>query len=143
MNKILKALLETKFPTANVNAFLEVIGATPNPELATEILCGLYEEAVIKHKFTLVKGNIYSFVSYNKWNDKVTYSYDEPETRGGYFPENINKEDVTIDNFDKLKSSKSTNNYWYIPTGKMVKRTSEVYLETWNNYEPLVEEVML
>lgn len=38
MNKIMQKLLEVTYPAINTESLLEIVGATPNPEIATEIL---------------------------------------------------------------------------------------------------------
>ena len=43
MEKVIKALLEAKFPKVDSNNLMTVINATANPVVATEILTGLYE----------------------------------------------------------------------------------------------------
>ena len=38
MNKIMQKLLELTYPTLNVEGLMEIVNATPNPEIATEML---------------------------------------------------------------------------------------------------------
>jgi|GEM_PF-5112402 len=147
MNKVIKVALESKFPSEKgfgITRILEVIEATPNPTIATEILLGIYEEPVIPHKNVIHKneGEL-TFVSYNKWQDRVNYSYDQIETRSAYFPKSIDKSEVTLENFDKLRVSYEDGMVQSIsiPTGKVLKRTSYVSLETWNSY-PEVPKVV-
>ena len=81
MNKIIKALLEAKYPTVNVDSLLEVINSTPNAEVATEIICGLYKKpwvsSVPSEKFKSAnKGRFeITFVEYDKWKNCVEFSY--------------------------------------------------------------------
>jgi hypothetical protein len=78
MNKIIKALLEAKFPTLNVEDLLEVINATANPTIATEVLCGLYDAPSVNDFAENTNSEINRvFVSYNKYNNKVTYAYNK------------------------------------------------------------------
>lgn len=141
MNKIIKALLESKFSNVNVDAILEVINASPNPQIATEILCGLYEETKIEHKLVKSKNTsegVLTFSNYDKWTDKVHYSYMSPETRGAYFPKGTKKEDVSIDKFESMKINSSNDaEYLHIPTGEMKKCTSYMSSDTWNNLLPV------
>lgn len=101
MNKIIEKLLTVTFPTVEINNLLEIVSATPNPELATEILCGLYEEPKlpIKVQDNSVDKKELTFSSYDKWTDKVCYSYIKEKTINGYFPKGTIKEDITLDNF--------------------------------------------
>jgi len=80
MNKIMKALLEAKYPTTNVELLMDVVSATPNPELATEILAGLYEEPVVSKECKESFGpktylHDIQFMLYDKWSNSVHYSY--------------------------------------------------------------------
>jgi len=146
MNKIIKELLKSKFANADVDAILEVINVSPNAQIATEILCGLYEEPIVKYSQVESKNEgILTFVKYDKWNDKVTYTYYSEDSRGAYFPKGTQKSDVNMDNFESMKVSSSTSGaeYLYIPTGQLKKCTSTMYLETWNNSVPVEELVSL
>jgi hypothetical protein len=134
MSKIITALLEAKYPTLNVISLMEIIGNTPNPEVATEILCGLYEEPVIDNKTVInSNGTIYEFQSFDKWKNNVHYSYLDKLTKGGYFPKGTDKNSITMENFDSLQCTREDNNsiYYYIPTGETALRTNSMYLEDW------------
>ena len=78
MNKIIKALLEAKYPAVDVNALLEIIHKTPSPEIATEIICGLYQEPWVSpspcEKFKATKFEV-ELKGYNKWEDAVEYKF--------------------------------------------------------------------
>ncbi len=107
MNKIIEKLLTVTFPTVDVNSLLEVVTATPNPELATEILCGLYEEQVLPRVVQETSGDKkeLTFKSYNKWDDKVHYSYIKEKTIHGYFPKGTVREEITLENFKEKEVS--------------------------------------
>lgn len=136
MNKIIEKLLTVTFPTVDINNLLEIVSATPNPEVATEILCGLYQEPEIANKLVNSKGSegILTFKSYDKWQDRVNYSYKAPETKGAYFKAGLKKEDITMENFESMKSSASDRVWLEIPTGNFVERTSYVSLDRWNSF---------
>lgn len=101
MNKIIEKLLTVTFPNVNTADLLEIVGATPNPELATEILCGLYVEPklpIVVQDNSVDKKEL-TFSSYDKWTDRVCYLYIKERTINGYFPKDTIKEDITLDNF--------------------------------------------
>lgn len=81
MDKIIKALLQYKFEGIEIDALLEIINATPNPVVATELLCGVYEEPEISPNpgDDWFKNNTneccVEFVSYDKFTGDVTYTY--------------------------------------------------------------------
>lgn len=78
MKAIFAAALRSKFDSKNIYSLLEVVQATPNPELAMNILLGTYEEVSVP-----VTGptEVYpneqekTLVSYDKWQNRVQYTY--------------------------------------------------------------------
>lgn len=142
MNKIMQKLLEVTYPAINTESLLEIVGATPNPEIATEILCGLYVEPAIEHKMVVSeREGVLTFMSFDKWNNHVNYSYLQKDTKTSYFPKGTKVSDVTMENFDSLKVSSSSVDavYLNIPTGTVSKRTSYTSLEGWEKLPMAVE----
>jgi len=142
MNKIMQKLLEVTYPAINTESLLEIVGATPNPEIATEILCGLYVEPTIVHKMVMSeREGVLTFMSFDKWNNRVNYSYLQKDTKTSYFPKGTKVSDVTMENFDSLKVSSSSVDavYLNIPTGTVSKRTSYTSLEGWEKLPMAVE----
>jgi len=142
MNKIMQKLLEVTYPAINTESLLEIVGATPNPEIATEILCGLYVEPTIVHKMVVSeREGVLTFMSFDKWNNRVNYSYLQKDTKSTYFPKGTKVSDVTMENFDSLKVSSSSVDavYLNIPTGTVSKRTSYTSLEGWEKLPMAVE----
>jgi hypothetical protein len=147
--KIIEELLKMKFPTVDTASLMEIIAATPNPEIATEIMCGIYVEPNVgSHKRVQNTNKLLCvFISYNKWINKIEYTYQEKRTRGGYFAKGTKVEDVTIDTFDSLQVKSSDDaTYLYIPTGEFRTVNSTMSFEDWMNlpYVPTeAEEKML
>jgi hypothetical protein len=145
--KIIQALLEIKFPNADINAILEILAATPNMELATEILCGLYvEKSINGHVRVQHKDRgVLTFVSYNKWDNNISYSYVENLTQGAYFPKGTKKEDVTYESIDSMKCSSNNPDvvYLHIPTGKTRDNKGTMLFEDWMSlpYVPTEMEI--
>ena len=138
----MQKLLEVTYPAINTESLLEIVGATPNPEIATEILCGLYVEPTIVHKMVMSeREGILTFTSFDKWNNRVNYSYLQKDTKSTYFPKGTKVSDVTMENFDRLKVSSSHEEavYLNIPTGTVSKRTSYTSLEGWEKLPMAVE----
>lgn len=82
MYAIYRALLLTVFAEDKVDAILEIAYATGNPKTSVEMMTDIYEEPVIpgvpnslKH-FNNYKKNM-TFVSYDKFKDRVDYTYNE------------------------------------------------------------------
>lgn len=138
----MQKLLEVTYPAINTESLLEIVGATPNPEIATEILCGLYVEPAIEHKMVVSeREGVLTFMSFDKWNNRVNYSYLQKDTKTSYFPKGTKVSDVTMENFDSLKVSSSSVDavYLNIPTGTVSKRTSYTSLEGWEKLPMAVE----
>lgn len=138
----MQKLLEVTYPAINTESLLEIVGATPNPEIATEILCGLYVEPAIEHKMVVSeREGVLTFMSFDKWNNRVNYSYLQKDTKTSYFPKGTKVSDVTMENFDSLKVSSSHEDavYLIIPTGTVSKRTSYTSLEGWEKLPMAVE----
>lgn len=78
MNAIFAAALSSKFDSKHINRLLEVVNATPNPELAMNILLGTSEEVSVP-----VTGPVEVYpneqektlVAYDKWQNRVEYKY--------------------------------------------------------------------
>lgn len=138
----MQKLLEVTYPAINTESLLEIVGATPNPEIATEILCGLYVEPAIEHKMVVSeREGVLTFMSFDKWNNRVNYSYLQKDTKSTYFPKGTKVSDVTMENFDSLKVSSSSVDavYLNIPTGTVSTRTSYTSLEGWEKLPMAVE----
>lgn len=138
----MQKLLEVTYPAINTESLLEIVGATPNPEIATEILCGLYVEPAIEHKMVVSeREGVLTFMSFDKWNNRVNYSYLQKDTKSTYFPKGTKVSDVTMENYDSLKVSSSHEEavYLNIPTGTVSKRTSYTSLEGWEKLPMAVE----
>ena len=148
MNKIMKALLQAKFPTLNVEDLFEVINSTSNPEIATEVLCGLYEAPKIEGFAKDTNSEVNRvFLSYDKYKNKVTYSYNKRESKqvdvlklrteeptfetkslSGYYRSDKAKElGITEEEFKTLYEEITV-------FGKIEEssRTGEISLESWN-----------
>lgn len=79
MNKIIIEALKSAKPT--VEQLIEVIKATANIEVATEILLGIYEDPIIESickKESETEVNI-QFISYDKFTKNVAYNYNRVE----------------------------------------------------------------
>ncbi|NBP00872.1 MAG: hypothetical protein EBU90_12200 [Proteobacteria bacterium] len=146
--KIIAELLKMKFPTVDINSLMEIISATPNPEIATEIMCGIYSEPTVgSHTRVMHKDRgLCIFISYDKWSNEITYSYEQQETKGAYFPKGTLKEEVTMENFNSLKVSSSGDSVWYhIPTGNMLQHKGTMCFASWMElpYVPTEAEVRM
>ena len=84
MEKIIILALETKFPNVNLKNLMDVLNATGNAVVATELLLDIYEEPKIPERALLYKTPA-TFVSYDKFKEEVRYSTDSYTTKNLYF----------------------------------------------------------
>ena len=84
MEKIVKIALEAKFPGIDLTNLLDVLNATGNAVVATEVLLGIYEEPNIPEHALLYKTPA-TFVSFDKYKNSVRYSEDIFTTKSLYF----------------------------------------------------------
>lgn len=147
MNNLEKKLIELTFPTVNVDSLMEIIVATPNSRVATEILCGVYIEPVfIKDKLSS-NGVARTFMSYDKWIEQVQYSYLQEEIKYEYFPHTVDKETINAENYKSLACGYNDEAYRHsVKTGVMETRTDWCSIKDWdrlkdNKFELSAEEL--
>ena len=148
MNNVEKKLIELTFPTVNVDSLMEIIVATPNATVATEILCGIYQEPVfVKDKFS-PSGVARTFVLYDKWNKQVQYMYLQEEVKYAYFPETVDKNTITAENYKSLECDYGISGAYRhgVKTGVMETRTDWCSVRDWerlkdNNFELSAEQI--
>jgi hypothetical protein len=146
--KIIQELLKMKFPTVDINSLMEIISATPNPEIATEIMCGIYVEPIVGSHTRVQHKNrgVCTFISYDKWTNNLVYSYQEETNDGGYYPKGTVKTDLTLENYKSLKVSSSGDSVWLtIPTGEIRTLKGSTIFQEWMElpYAPTDAEVRM
>jgi hypothetical protein len=84
MNKIITVALASAKPS--VESLLELINATSNPTVATEILLGIYEDPTINPipAFENTSETNIQFGSYDKFTEEVSYTYNKVDTFNGW-----------------------------------------------------------
>ena len=142
MSKIISKLLSVQFPTVDLASLMEIINATPNPELATEILCGLYEQPVIPamtRTHNRHNGEVLTLTKYDKWQDKVHYSYMREKTKSVRIANDTDTSLITLENYTEFEVS-SGYRYHDIPLGEKVLTNDYTTLSSWLSYEPVTME---
>jgi hypothetical protein len=138
MNKIIEVALAGKFTADAVPSVLEVIMATPNPTMATEILLGVYEEVKLETVVMDSRGCIKTMFNVNHWTGTVEYSFQEVSRKSIYVDENLDTDILTIENmseYEKAYEDDNTKTYWY-PTGEFRDRTSSCSINDWMKLTP-------
>jgi hypothetical protein len=138
METILTVALGTVFPKQNIESIMEVINATPNPNIATAILLGIYEEPVIQRSAVSDDKDCY-FVSYNKWDDQVQYSYMIKDSKHIYVKKGTDTSLINENNYEEFSVNYHSDNAigYRVTLSNLVKVKSHMCSETWNN-KPLV-----
>jgi antirestriction protein len=107
MNKIMKALLEAKYPTLNADTLLEIASMTPNAQLAVEKLSGIYEPCTIVEgdcKYYSINSNdICTVTSVDEWNYHVYYNRVTEKTISFYIDEDADIDAITIENYKQYE----------------------------------------
>jgi len=133
MENIIKVALLSKFSAEALPSVMEVINATPNPLMATEILLGTYEQPEIPET-TVYKDKVRTLKSVDYWLDQVHYTYEVAETKGFYIHEDTDKDQVTIENYKEFMIDRTQNAVWInIPTGKTSISSSYCSIDSWLN----------
>jgi len=140
MQTILTVALGTIFPKENIESIMEVIGATPNPDIATAILLGIYEQPVIQASAVHDNKDCH-FISYNKWDDQVHYSYMIKDSKHIYVKKDIDTSLINENNYEEFSVSYHSDNAigYRVTLSNLVAVKSHMYSETWNS-KPMVEE---
>ena len=102
MEKLIKCALNAKVNQLSIEGIIEVIYATSNPSVATELLLGIYEEPVFytDHR---ISGKECVFDSFDKWSDTVWYTYTKNKQVHIYIKKGIDKSLINKDNYKEYE----------------------------------------
>lgn len=97
MEKITRLALSLKFNAGDIDSVMEIIMATGNETVATEILLGVYEapEVAVIAPNTKYEANR-RLVSYDKFKEEVKYSYQPVRELSAWFLKE--QEDLSLEN---------------------------------------------
>ena len=128
-NSIVTIALSSKFTAEQMEGVLEIIGATPNPEVAVEILLGIYEapklpvSPVNVKVFDSNKRNIV-FSGYDKFNELVSYKYYTMKTQAGWIENGVTVDPANI----------ASNNRWAEDAARSLKIDEKVFKDTYTHH---------
>lgn len=142
MEKIIQKALSLAYPKESLSALNQVINATPNPIIATEILLGLYVKPVLPTKVKDRTGVVKLLKNRDDWRQVVTYSYLTPKRIGAYYPKGTDEKSLNDNNWESLKCKSSNDDscYLYFTSKTMEERQSECSYEEWLNCENLTPQ---
>jgi hypothetical protein len=120
----------------NSNGLLEVIMKTENPDLALAFLSGKYVQPNFAHKVIIKDDVVCTFVVYNPWEDRITYSYERQKTKRIYIPSSVKEEDVNAETYKQFEVSWSSNGDTKAITVTLLEKEEVMdncYSTTWND----------
>jgi hypothetical protein len=112
---------------------MEVIGATPNPEMATEILLGVYVQPKIPNTVVNAKGLEKTLVSVDYWTNTVYYSYEEEVRKHIYVHVDTDTSLITLENYKEYMINYSDENpkAFSFSTGEFKQTKSQCSIQDW------------
>lgn len=142
MEKIIKLALGLSYPKEKLAALQEVINATPNPTMATEILLGVYEKPKVPSKVKTKEGVVRILKEVNLWAERVTFKYLKNKRIGAYYPKEVEEKQLNDMNWEGLKCSSSTegSKYLYFTSKEMEEREEECNLQHWLECEDITPQ---
>lgn len=134
MEKLIAFALSTKFGE-NIEPIMEVIAATGNPTVASEILLGIYEEPEIAFKNTMLANQQdnkidIEYQCYDRFKDEVTFRYHRVIRKEAWF-----RKDAAVHNDETIASDR----YWSEDAAKQLKMSQDEFKETYERIEYAVE----
>lgn len=143
MNKIIEVALKGRFGTDDVTDVMAVVMATPNPEMATEILLGVYQPPILESVVMDSRGCVKTMTSADCWASTVHYSYREEVTKHIYVDKDCDTSLITLENYQDYAVDYEHDNRksFQVLTGEFRDRTSSCSFAEWSNYTPHVEEI--
>ena len=143
--KVMHYALMSKFGTESVDKIMEVVCATPNPEMAVEILLGIYEEtkleSVVVYRGVKGQEQFRTLMSVDFWKNEVHYQYNAEITKYIYIHKDTDRSLITPENYTEfvLKHSDEDSVGYYLLTGEIETRTSYCTISEWQGYSKPVE----
>ena len=132
MNKIIEVALTGKFGTEAVTSLLEVIVATPNPEMATEILLGVYVQPEIPNAVINVQGLEKTLVSVDYWTNTVYYSYEEEVKKHIYVHKDTDTSLINLENYEMFRKNYADDvKSFTLATGVFKEMKSQCSIQDW------------
>jgi hypothetical protein len=140
MEKIIKLALGLSYPKDKLNALQEIIHATPNPQMATEILLGVYEKPRIPSKVKTKEGQVRVLKEVNFWTETVVYSYLQNKRIGGYYPKGTDSKTLNDNNYKALQCKDDDAVYLYFNSEEKEEKQSTCSIQDWLSYEDITPQ---
>lgn len=134
MKTIEEIALGTQFSETQVDALMEICSATPNPQLAIEILLGIRVFTTPPSKgLSYDKTTYYTLKAWNEWTGEIEVTYTEERKVGLYLPEDTDVSLINVLNYKEYKvDGNDTDTKWVtIGTGEMLDKVKTFNRAQW------------
>jgi hypothetical protein len=145
-SKVFRSALESRYPEFAVDNLLKVAYATPNAEVAVEMLLNIYEYPELEtHVVSSTSGTKYTLVSYDMFAKIVSYTYEDNKKLHIYVDADVDRDLVNYDNYlsykqeySNAKNLRSVN----VILPEMEKHHSTMELSHWQTFVKWVQPVV-
>ena len=128
MDKIIKLALQgAGFNETMIDGIILVANATDNATVAIETILGIYDVPMVEG-YSEYRPNA-ELLRYDRFRDRVYFTYDETEKTGAYFADDQDMSLITAENYKDYVTRDGK--YHYVLTGKTYKRDSYCSLSDW------------
>ncbi len=136
MNKIMKALLEKHFSVEQLSSIIEVIEATPNAEVAVELICGLYQQPSLFPMSDIPNYGECRFIKYDKWRNQIEFNHLKDKKVSIYVDKDQDISVITKDNYTEYKKPWKDGQVRYLEINLEEKELCHqtISAETWEKY---------
>lgn len=107
-SKVFRSALISKYSEYRIDDLLKVAYATPNAEVAVEMLLGIYEYPELEtNVISNASGTKYTLVSYDMFTKTVSYTYEDNKKLHIYVNADVDRDLVNYDNYLSYKQEYS------------------------------------
>jgi hypothetical protein len=134
---LIAVILKAKFPNADsktIENLVDVVCATPNPEIAVETILGVYQQPEIPVQVQ-DKDNTYTFDHYDRFTGHVYYSYHRPISKWMKYDSSITKEEAEQSLVNGTYTVGDGGNEAHLITTSSEKVNTCCKLSTWMQYK--------
>lgn len=139
MKTIQEIALGTIFPKEQVNTILEIVNATENPKVAIELLLGIYEQPYIANYVEHPDKGALSFIQYDKFKDKVYYTYLRKRKVGIYVDKTADESLINADNYKEYEKpyNRDSVKHILVTLDEDERVDGDCYYDTWAKFPEL------
>lgn len=144
-SKVFRSALISKYSEYRIDDLLKVAYATPNAEVAVEMLLGIYEYPELEADVISSSGTRYTLVSYDMFTKTVSYTYEDNKKLHIYVEADVDRDLVNYDNYLSYKQEYSNGKNLrsvYVILPEMEKHHSTMDLTLWQTFAKWIQPVV-